>query len=174
MGSSHGVGLPLYPSLHAAVELLLNNFMVFLKTPASETLDPEMEHELLGCLFSVGVVLQESISDLSEGQTQTHSVDMLTMLDTALREVRDSWCYSIPNLLFYLHQILMRLFDSGDFKINYVKELVGVLSTLSLEARQGVEKCLLNLFYSLGRRGNGGLIDDGWTPDSLLSSVHGH
>lgn len=173
MGSSYSARLRLFPSLHAAMGLLLNKFVISNQIPSSEMNDPEMEHELLGCLFSVGVVLQESICHLSEDSFQEHSLSTLTTLEETLRSSQDTWSNSIPNLRFYLYQSFMYLFDSGDFQINYVRELVDVLSTLSFEARQGVEKCLLNLFYSLGGRDRS-LIDDGWTPDSLLSSVHGH
>ena len=174
MGSSYTARLPLFPSLHAAMGLLLNKFMILHKIPSSEMNDPGMEHELLGCLFSVGVVLQESICHLSEDSFQEHSLNTLSALEDSLRSSQEAWSNSIPNLRFYLYQSFMYLFDSGEFQINYVRELVDVLSTLSLEARQGVEKCLLNLFYSLGGKGDTSLIDDGWTPDSLLSSVHGH
>ncbi len=81
---------------------------------------------------------------------------------------------SVYNLRVILFESLARLFEEGESKVNYVQDLVQVLNTLSLEARQGVEKCLLNLLYCLGNSNTTMLIDDGWTPDSLLSSMHGH
>jgi hypothetical protein len=84
------------------------------------------------------------------------------------------WGRSIHNLRSVLNESLTRLFVEGDFKGNYVTDLVQVLGTLSLEARRGVGKCLLNLLYCLGSNSNMLSIDDGWSPDSLLSSMHGH
>ncbi|GFG26096.1 hypothetical protein IFM61606_06063 [Aspergillus udagawae] len=97
---------------------------------------------------------------------------------------RPSWLESMNNLdqisrpLFFSSFLPSRssldVQKDGEFKVNYVTDLVQVLGTLSLEARQGVGRCLLNLLYSLGNKDRTLLIDDGWTPDSLLSSMHGH
>ncbi|KAJ5721996.1 hypothetical protein N7488_000031 [Penicillium malachiteum] len=66
------------------------------------------------------------------------------------------------------------LSNEGNSKVTYVMDLVQVLGMLSFEARQGVEKCLLNLLYCIGNDNDTLFIDDGWTPDSLLSSMQGH
>ncbi|KAJ5104755.1 hypothetical protein NUU61_002102 [Penicillium alfredii] len=174
MGSFHRIGLSIFPSVHTAVELLRHNLQLCLESTSVETYVSELEDEMLTCLFSIGVILQESISPLYESTSQTPAFNTLTMLDSALSESQDAWSQSVRNLRSTLCQILVQLYGIGDFKVNYVVELVKVLSMLSLEARRGVEKCLLNLFYSLGDRGNMALIDDGWTPDSLLSTVRGH
>lgn len=175
MGYFNGVGLSTFPSLHTAVRLLRDKYQLSIETYCPGSYAPSLEYEMLACLFSIGIILQESMSLLYEDPPHTPDASKtLTLLDTALRESRDAWCHSIHNLQSILCQTLMGLYDSGGFRVNYVMEMVKVLGTLSLEARQGVEKCLLNLFCSSGESENTVLIDDGWTPDSLLSSTHGH
>ncbi|KAJ5620224.1 hypothetical protein N7510_004208 [Penicillium lagena] len=174
MGSFYEVRLSRFASLHTAIRLLLDNFQPSTETTCHGSYSPGLEDEVLECLFSIGVMLQESISLLYEDTPELLAAsNTLTMLDTALRESRDAWSHSVHNLRLLLYQSL-KTCDNGGFKVNYVVELVRVLGTLSLEARQGIEKCLLNLFYSSEERGNMIFVDDGWTPDSLLSSMHGN
>lgn len=175
MGSFYSTGLARYPTAHAAVELLRQNFQN--SAMASSSSCPnimEWEEELLCCLFSLSVLIQDSISVLSDGASTTaNGSSTLDELEIFLRSSQQIWMSSVYSLRIVLFESLTKLFEDGESKINYVTDLVQVLGTLSLEARQGVEKCLLNLLSSLGNNGRL-LIDDCWTPDSLLSSMHGH
>lgn len=179
MGSVYTKGLSSFPFTHAAVELLRHNFQLSIQSSSHDTHITEWEDQMLGCLFSISVVVQESISVLSNGDSATLTgPNILDGLEISLRHSRHVWGRSTHNLRSILYESLTRLFAEGEFKVNYVMDLVQVLGTLSLEARQGVEKCLLNLLYCLGnhdsRSSSRLLIDDGWSPDSLLSSMHGH
>jgi hypothetical protein len=176
MGSFYIRGLSAYPFTHAAVGLLRHNFQLSIESSAHDSHTTEWEDEMLGCLFSISVITQESISVLSDGDSTTPTgSNPLHGLEISLRHSRHMWRRSVHNLRSILYESLTRLFEEGQFKVNYVMDLVQILGTLSLEARQGVEKCLLNLLYCLGNNENNALlVDDGWSPDSLLSSMHGH
>lgn len=176
MGSFYTRGLFGYPITHTAVRLLRQKFQhsIEFSSPGGEAIT-EWEDEMLGCLFSISVLIQESISVFSDGGSTTPtSPNTLDELEIFLRDSQHMWMNSVYNLRVLLFESLARLFEKGEFKVNYVMDLVQVLNTLSLEARQGVEKCLLNLLCCLGNNNTSMLIDDGWTPDSLLSSMHGH
>lgn len=176
MGSFYTRGLFGYPITHTAVGLLRRKFQnsIEYSSPSGQGI-AEWEDEMLGCLFSISVLIQESISVFSDGGSTTPTgSNTLDELEIFLRDSQHMWMNSVYNLRVVLFESLTRLFEEGDFKVNYVMDLVQVLNTLSLEARQGVEKCLLNLLYCLGNKSTTMLIDDGWTPDSLLSSMHGH
>ncbi|KAJ6085085.1 hypothetical protein N7499_004714 [Penicillium canescens] len=176
MGSFYTRGLSAYPFTHAAVGLLRHNFQLSIESSGNDSHTMEWEDEMLGCLFSISVLTQESISVLSDGDSTTSTgSNTLHGLEIFLRNSRHMWGHSVHNLRSILYDSLTRLFEEGQSKVNYVVDLVQVLGTLSLEARQGVEKCLLNLLYYLGNNDNNALlVDEGWSPDSLLSSMHGH
>lgn len=97
----------------------------------------------------------------------------MALLDVALATSRNVWETSVYSLRAFLHHHFVAYHPDGAAKIDYVMKMTDVLGHLSLEARRGVEKCLLNMLC----RAREGKIwfsaDDGWTPDSLLSSVHG-
>lgn len=178
MGSFYTEGLSSFPSTHDAVGLLRQNFQLSIRSSSGNAHISEWEAEMLGCLFSISVLIQESICFLSDGDPTTHTgPNPLDQLEILLRNSKDMWGHSVHSLRSILYECLTKLFKEGVFKVVYVMNLVQVLGTLSLEARQGVEKCLLNLLYCLGgnnKYSNTLLVDDGWTPDSLLSSMHGH
>ncbi|CAG8902113.1 unnamed protein product [Penicillium egyptiacum] len=175
MGSVYTRGLSSFPFTHAAVGLLRDHFQLSMESRANGTHGAEWEDEMLACLFCISVLIQESISVLSDGDLTTSTgQNTLDRLEISLQQSRHMWGRSIHNLRSILYESLTRLFEEGEFKVNYVTDLVHVLGALSLEARRGVEKCLLNLLYCLGKTSNMLSIDDGWSPDSLLSSMHGH
>lgn len=175
MGSFYSTSLSGYPTAHAAVELLRQNFQTSARASSSTNQNiMKWEDEMLSCLFSLSVLIQDSISVLSDGASTTATgSSTLNELEIYLRSSQHMWMSSVYNLRIVLFESLLRLFEDGESKMNYVTDLVQVLGTLSLEARQGVEKCLLNLLNRLGSN-NMLLVDDCWTPDSLLSSMHGH
>lgn len=178
MSSFYAGGLSSFPFTHDAIGLLRQHFQLSIQSSSRDAHITEWEAEILACLFCISVVLQESICFLSnEDSTTPNGPNPLDELEIFLRNSKQMWGQSVHDLRSVLQESLTRLFKEGETKVIYVMDLVQVLGTLSLEARQGVEKCLLNLLYSLGNNSrfhNTLLIDDGWTPDSLLSSMHGH
>ncbi|KAG2420732.1 hypothetical protein HFD88_000346 [Aspergillus terreus] len=83
-------------------------------------------------------------------------VDTLAELELFLRDSQDMWGNSVQKLRSILYGSLTLLFEDGTFKVDYVTDLVQVLGTLSVEARQGVGKCLLNLLYLIWSGGMSG------------------
>lgn len=144
MGSVYTRGLSAYPFTHAAVGLLRENFLLSIDPSTHEYHNTEWEDEMLWCLFCISVLMQESISALSDQDlTASNGPSTLQGLEISLRHSHHMWGRSIHHLRSILYESLTRLVEEGQYKMNYFMDLVQVLGTLSLEARQGVEKCLL-------------------------------
>lgn len=165
-------GLSAYPSLYGAVSLLRDDFQAY-HLNKSCAHGPELspsDYDRLTCLFSICLMIQDSISTPMSSPVPSHG---LVMLDEALANSRSLWQASVGNLRpFLLHHMLECHLD-GPQKIDYIRRIVEVLSHLSLEAGVGIEKCLLNMLCRTQATQSTFLVDDGWTPDSLLSSMHG-
>lgn len=176
MGSFYTRGLSAYPFTHAAVGLLRDHFLLSIESSTDDYHNAEWEDEMLWFLFCISVLMQESIPALYDGDsTRSNGPNTLLGLEISLKQSYHTWGRSIHDLRSILYDTLTRLFEEGQYNVNYFTDLVQVLGTLSLEARQGVEKCLLNLLYCLGNNKNNALlVEDGWSPDSLLSSMHGN
>ncbi|KAJ5632206.1 hypothetical protein N7490_008545 [Penicillium lividum] len=174
MGSFYTQGLSSFPFTHAAVGLLRHSFQTSIHSSSHDAPITEQEDEILGCLFSISILIQELISVSPDGDATAIGLNTLDGLEISLNNTQHMWGRSVHNLRSILYESLTMLFAEGQSKVDYVMALVQVLGTLSLEARQGVEKCLLNLLYCLGDNKKSLLVDDGWSPDSLLSSIHGH
>lgn len=175
MGYFRGAGLPSFPSFYTAIKFLCDTFQLLMKVPQSESNVLGLEYKILACLLTVSIILQESISlDCEEPpHCKSGAQNVLFFLEGTLKDSQDTWNGSVNTLQAILDRSLRDLSKDGDFRISYVEEMVKVLGTLSEEARHGVGKCLLNLLKSSSKSGVVSLIDDGWTPDSLLSSMHG-
>lgn len=175
MGYFCGAGLPPFPLLHTAIKFLCNYYQILMRNSPSDQNILGLEYEILACLLTVSIILQESIPlECVDTHWKPGAQNVLEFLERTLEESQDAWAGSIHILQAILNKSLRTLSINGDAKISYIKEMVKVLGTLSDEARHGVGKCLLNLLKSSSKSGLLILIDDGWTPDSLLSSVHGH
>lgn len=160
-------GLLVFPSLYDAVLLIRNDFMLEAQTYKTQYL--ASDYDRLVCLFAISIMVQESVS-----LTLLSPANELAVLDLSLQTSRDDWMGSIHSLRFYLHNHFVNSYPNGVLKIEYVMQMTDVIKHLSLEAHRGIEKCLLNM---LCRTREGRLpfyMDDGGTPDSLLSSVHGY
>lgn len=174
MGSFHSMEFASYPTIYSAVGFLRQEYIHSLAAFPPNPHTTELEDDVLRCLFSITILIQESTSLLSDDSGVKTVVDTLAELELFLRDSQDTWGNSVQKLRSILYGSLTLLFEDGTFKVDYVTDLVQVLGTLSVEARQGVGKCLLNLLYLVGNKDHTLWMDDGWTPDSLLSSMHGH
>ncbi|KAK9491414.1 hypothetical protein V1508DRAFT_357993 [Lipomyces doorenjongii] len=169
-------GLRVYPAVHDAVLLLHFHFQLDAQTSMHD--GPTPEYDRLACLLFISVLLQESMSSTSTATLPTSDSfprppsNSLAILDVSLQESRNLWEGSVANMHLFLFHHFMNLPD-GSLKTKYAVQMTDVLGHLSLEARRGVEKCLLNLLCGT----KGGKLrfsaEDSWTPDSLLSSMHG-
>lgn len=179
-------GLRHYHSLHEAVNVLRTSFY----NSINGTFDIH-EHDRIACLFYIGVMIQECVSSryhntiatVTSATTTSMSPDMFTneqtydrlaTLNSAMYEQQAVWRESIPQLeAFLLNHFMNQLGNMNRAK--YVLQMTEVLTSLSREARNGVERCLLNMFNgryardSLAEGAEGG----GWTVDELLMTIHG-
>lgn len=160
-------GLSIYPSLYNAILFIRNDFQVESQTCKNQ--HHESDYDRLACLFAITIMVQESVS-----LAYTGPIKELAVLDMSLQTYRHAWEDSIHLLRLFLHNHVVGSYPNGELKIDYVMQMTDIVSHLSLEAHQGIEKCLLNM---LCRTWDGKLpffVDDGGTPDSLLSTVHGY
>lgn len=166
-------GLSTYPSVYDAVRLIYLNFQLAAQNTAPDAVAPASEFDRLFCLFSVAVMMQEGIPSTHTNSSDLRdSTNSLTRLDIDLMTSQWLWESSVRDLRTFLHHHLVEFHADGFQKIDYITNMADVLNRLSIEARRGVEKCLINLLCR-SKDKETFLIDDGWTPDSLLSSVHG-
>ncbi|KAK9243423.1 hypothetical protein V1506DRAFT_463005 [Lipomyces tetrasporus] len=173
-------GLAVYPAVHDAVLLLHFYFQLDAQTSMHEASCSTPEYDRLACLLFISVLLQESMSSSytstatppTSDSFSSPSSNSLAILDVSLQESRNMWEGSVGNMHLFLFHHFVNL-PNGSLKTKYAMQMTDVLGHLSLEARRGVEKCLLNMLCGT----NGGKLrfsgEDSWTPDSLLSSMHG-
>lgn len=160
-------GLFVYPSLYDVVLFIRDAFEIDGQTYKIGY--HESDYDRLTCLFAISITVQESVS-----LAYSAPGNGLAILDMSLQTYRYAWEGSIHSLRLFLHNHFVNSYPNGALKIDYVMQMTDVVSHLSLEAHRGIEKCLLNM---LCRTRDGKLpffVDDGGTPDSLLSSVHGY
>lgn len=138
-----------------------------------------VEHQRLSCLFFVCVLLQGTTTTDANapgitGTTaaaQALGLSRIVTLDEYLLEARGIWVGSVSGLF----DALFGGFISPDWAApnhDYILSFTDVLGSMSHEARRGVEKSLLHL---LGQTAVdvGADVDYDWTPDALLSNLHG-
>ncbi|KAF7585567.1 hypothetical protein BBP40_010649 [Aspergillus hancockii] len=168
-------GLAAYPALYDAVILLRSKFHSVNESPSHGSNFLGSDYDRLACLFSICITMQESISrpPASLASPTPEIYNDMSLLDMTLATSRNLWETSVYSLRAFLHQHFVAYHPDGAAKIDYVMKMTDVLGHLSLEARRGVEKCLLNMLCRAREGKVWFLVDDGWTPDSLLSSVHG-
>ncbi|KAK9320202.1 hypothetical protein V1517DRAFT_264826 [Lipomyces orientalis] len=171
----HGLGG--FRAVHDAVLQLHFYFQCDARTDVHEVGYATPEDDRLACLFLISVLLQGSLTStaalpISPGSFSTRPNNSLAILDTSLHESRNLWEGSVGNLRSLLYEHVITVPD-GWMKAKYAMDITDILRHLSLEARRGVEKCLLNILSGT----NGAKLrfshEDSWTPDSLLSSMHG-
>ncbi|KAJ5160708.1 uncharacterized protein N7482_007712 [Penicillium canariense] len=167
-------GLSTYPALYQAVLHLRDEFQhTHAMASPSSGMSP-FDYERLICLFFICLMMQDSVSSTpTDPMHSSFRPSGLDTLDGALMESRGMRDFSVQNLRPFLNHHLVELHPDGMQKIEYVRRMTEVLGLLRPEARIGVEKCLLNMLCRSNEGHTAFLVDDGWTPDSLLSSMHG-
>lgn len=172
-----------YPSIQGAMAILVADFRQSAQDAALRSNDvfSTREFSRVACIFFICVLLQSRsqpsspspggwdsmFSDIAE------NADCLLIIDTLLSESSSAWQTAGPEALY--STLFHGVYDLPDKakKMEYVLNLTSVLGQTSSEARRGVSKCLLHILYP--NQANPSMVyrGDNWTPDSLLSSIHG-
>lgn len=174
-------GLSMFPALYDAVLFIRADFdadVTFSSSASSplKTAYSSSDYDRLASVFSICLMLQESVSVTFGSPTVTatsNDKNALAVLNMSLLSAPNTWKTSVYALRSFLDAHFLQFYLAGAQKINYVVQMTDIVGHLSLEAHRGIEKCLLNM---LSRTRYGWMVyraDDGATPDSLLSSLHG-
>ncbi|EEA18698.1 hypothetical protein TMatcc_010764 [Talaromyces marneffei ATCC 18224] len=203
------VGLRHYHSIYEAITILRSSFLDSMRN-GDHALANVYEHDRIACLFYIGVMIQECVSSKYHNTIATtatsatdnnnntvpispsslpmctvgvevdeKSYDRLATLDKAMHDHKSIWMASIPQLEGFLLNHFMNHLGNVN-RAEYVLHMTEVLTSLSREARNGVERCLLAMFGgrfdNIGAVGSTGTVtevDREWTVDELLMSIHG-
>ena len=172
-----------YPNIQGAMAVLVADFRQSAQDAVLRNNDVFTTHEFsrVACIFFICVLLQ-SVSQPSTPSPSgwesmfsdaAENADSLLIIDTLLSESSSTWQTAGPEALY--SALFHGVYDLPDKakKMEYVLNLTSVLGQTSSEARRGVSKCLLHILYP--NQANPSMIyrGDNWTPDSLLSSIHG-
>lgn len=172
-----------YPNIQAAMALLVADFQLSIREPAGGLNNSFTEHEFsrVACIFFICVLLQSVAEqqppppDNLEGRFDStiENADSIIIIENVLMESRDQWQSGSTEALY--NTLFHGVYDLPDKakKMEYVLNLTSVLGQTSSEARRGVSKCLLHILYPNQANPHMVYRGDNWTPDSLLSSIHG-
>ena len=162
--------LPSYTAIQDALELLKMDSQR--GTPLSSPEASCTDHELarLSCLLLISVILHGTLA--SGDVSPSLAPCTLFGLDKYLQERRLEWQGCVEDLHSLLFLDLMASPESTQ-TTDYIQQMAHVLGSLSSEARTGVERCLVYILHPTEDAGEQIRLDDSWTPDLLLSSVHG-
>ena len=168
-------GLRQYPNVLDAILLLQADMKRYTLDSYQEEACTSSEFARLWCLFFISVLIQASGQQYSDAvppasvATAPNSPDNLATVNDFL-QIQNIWAGTVEQLFSSLFNDFNEIPESTRVK-EYVFQITNVLSSLSCEARRGVEKCLLLILGNIGSHGTS--LDDYCTPDTLLSSLHG-
>lgn len=136
----------------------------------------EREYARLACLLFITMTIQTSINgsasqNISELGAHGLSSSAMNTLETFLYEHGPAWTNSTESLYNLLFYGSTRNADEVSIT-SYVLNLATIISYMSLETRRGVERCLLHILRQVPAKEQN-QSEDNWTPDALLSSIHG-
>ncbi|KAI3321411.1 hypothetical protein HD806DRAFT_152059 [Xylariaceae sp. AK1471] len=182
MGQSpdiHNNGLTHYTFIRDALLLIKSDSDLREEDVEPEEDINERERIRLACLFYVCVMLQGSIisgfvpDSANPAPLESHHHNYsITSFDYCLARNHAQWQASIQSLFqcVFHGDVAMQ---SPPSRLRYALDMTNVLGSLSSEARQGVERCLLQILCR-ALMDVGTTLDYDWTPDSLLACMEGH
>ncbi len=163
--------LPSYTAIQDALELLKMDSQRGtppLSSPEAACTDHELGR--ISCLLLISVLLHATLA--SHDISPSLAPYTLSGLDRYLQGRRPEWQDSVGGLHGVLFLDWMASPESAQ-TTNYIQQMAHVLGSLSSEARRGVERCLVSILHPTDDAGEKMHLDESWTPDLLLSSVHG-
>ena len=168
-------GLREFGALQEALMVLKRDMRLDGPSSAQGAAPSDKQQQRLSCLFFISLLFQSS-AEATERSSKPNEIDVqldrVRALDTYLQENHQLW-YGSPEIgLFDTLFHRSAATESWSPSHDYVFSLTKVVGSLSSEARNGIEMCLLHL---LCRAPANAARDESyeWTPDALLSSIHG-
>lgn len=173
-----------YLGIQSAMAILVHDFRQTEET-VLEGDESFTKHEFsrIACIFFICVLLQSvsppptpSPSSGKRNLQPSSAVEndgSLLIVDALLSESSSKWQMAGQDALY--STLFYGVYDLPDKpkKMEYVLNLTSVLGQMSSEARRGVSKCLLHILYTNQANTDMAYRGKNWTPDSLLSSIHG-
>ncbi|OAQ75877.1 peroxisomal catalase [Purpureocillium lilacinum] len=172
------IGAADYPAIREAMVLLETDFQQHAIASLYNKNCTHREFARLACLFFVCVLLQVSASAqwaiAADGNEDTpmDNWNSMDVLESFLKDNRTMWQGSAENLYMSLFHNLYDFPDKAQ-TTEYVLNLTSVMGSANHDARRGVERCLLHILSQSQSSPHERTVHDGWTPDTLLSSLHG-
>ncbi|KAJ4246489.1 hypothetical protein NW757_009538 [Fusarium falciforme] len=168
---SHGT------SLFSAIKEALGLLKLHLKQNEAGSMRQDActksEFTRLACLFFICILLQQSTSNSSAATNlsgyRSYDTQLVAYLNMFLDSSRPQWQGSIDNL----YTALFSTFDASvrtGLNMEYIRNMTGVMASMTGGVRYGVERCLLNILCRTESNGFDAF-DEEWTPDSLLSQI---
>ncbi|RTE83572.1 hypothetical protein BHE90_001816 [Fusarium euwallaceae] len=168
---SHGTSQ--FPAIKEALGLLKLHLRQNETGSMRQDLCTDSEFMRLACLFFICILLQQSTSDSGADTDLSgpshYDTHFVSYFDTFLDSSRPQWHGSIENL----YTTLFCTFDARGrtgLNMEYIRNMTGVMASMTGGVRYGVERCLLNILCRTESNGFDAF-DEEWTPDSLLSQI---
>ncbi|XWX00045.1 hypothetical protein V2A60_008061 [Cordyceps javanica] len=164
-------GISNYSALQATVVLLYDALPAKSESAGTHKSSDQSEYVRLSCILFIVLIIQASASSpASEEFAQRPSSSQTAELDAFLKEHEPEWTRSVQGLYNTLSH---KFSGQGTFSnsSNYALHMAKVIGFMSQETRRGLELTLLNLLPHVPAMGR--QIENDWTPDALLSSIHG-
>ncbi|KAJ3457006.1 hypothetical protein MRS44_014147 [Fusarium solani] len=164
-------GASLFPAIKEALGLLKLHLKQNEAGSVRQDACTKSEFTRLACLFFICILLQQSTSN-SNAATDlsghiSYDAQLVSYLNMFLDSSRPQWQGSIDNL----YTALFSTFDASartGLNMEYIRNMTGVMASMTGGVRYGVERCLLNILCRTESNGFDAF-DEEWTPDSLLS-----
>lgn len=171
-------GISNYTALQTAVVMLHDSLPARNESVEAEGVSEGRAYMRLACILFIVLIIQSSVScpaddiPTSGGQhsPSTPSLSQTGALDAFLLEHESEWPWSVEDLY---HTLFHSFPGQGDYAniSSYALHMATVISYMSQETRRGLERTLLNILPHVPAMG--WQVENEWTPDALLSSIHG-
>ncbi|EGX89479.1 hypothetical protein CCM_07731 [Cordyceps militaris CM01] len=160
-------GITIYAALQRAVAMLHAAIPASIEAPRGTHFD-QHDYTRIACILFIVLLIQSSTS--IEPPQGTPSLTRIAQLDALLLEREPQWTRSVDELYDTLyHHFAPRI--KGTTMSSYALHMATVMSYMSVETRRGVERTLLHILPHVPAES--WQDDCQWTPDVLLSSIHG-
>lgn len=170
-------GIAKYTAIQKALALIRYEVSAQDTPGSSADICSEGEYRRLASLLFISATLQSSINNSFEEESsmdsghQNRSNFNINTLEAVLHANTLSWVQSTEELY---NLVFCGSFWNADNDgvTSYVLKMAAIVGRMSVDTRRGVEMCLLHILRQVPASVSYNS-DDTWTPDGLLSSIHG-